>query len=441
MNNLKAKRTRRIPVDAQWCINNIDSLSPKSFFICNNHFERASATRRYKLIVERWIDSGEKTRLLIDLAQWKKSEEAVSFWKERSIVLLLTESETFVGVQNKAEEIICNIQQQNRWMVNDVDITEIFFRYRSNIMDILNNNKDGIFLETRVLEIMGFIHVLFLAPEHSDVQRNVFSEALLDEIYAAEIQKLMDKPLRPTSDMFLKQSHIIFDIEQKTTTIAKGAIMLTQVAYTAPYYEQRLLMGVARLMEELPKKAVKNNQIGEAELWGSFSHPLLAKILSDNERDIRSVTSGKFGASLGFGECKTSDKCSTASLCKDVIKLTQLAQRSININSIKSVFCFQIHGFTIAFYMANLSHEGVYTFTQLAKLEFPNSLEELPLFVNMKTISLLLQVSQCFWEHCYLQKQCLDLKTKMVQEVDHNVVNSLIHGSYNDARPCPINFK
>ncbi|CEI90751.1 hypothetical protein RMCBS344292_05064 [Rhizopus microsporus] len=215
-------------------------------------------------------------------------------------------------------------------------------------------------------------------------------------------------------------------------------------------------------MEELPRKTVENSQIGEAELWSSFFHPLLVKILSDNDRDIRlrwpdmvasekgqgrpdaiisEVTSGEFGASLGFGEYKTSHKCNTASLCKDIIKLTQLAQRSININSIKSVLCFQIHGFGIAFYMANLNHEGVYTFTQLAKMEFPRSLEELPLFVNMKTISLLLQVSQCFQKHCYSQKQCLDLKTKMVQEVDHNALNSLIHGNYSDVRLCHINFK
>lgn len=122
------------------------------------------------------------------MAQWKNSEEAASFWKERSIARHSAEGETVVGVQDKTEEIICNIQQQNRWMVNGVDIVEIFFRYRNNIMDILNNNKDGIFLETRVLEIMGFFHVLFLAPKHSDVQRNVFSESLLDEIYAAELQ-------------------------------------------------------------------------------------------------------------------------------------------------------------------------------------------------------------------------------------------------------------
>lgn len=84
--------------------------------------------------------------------------------------------------------------------------------------------------------------------------------------------------------------------------------------------------------------------------------------------------------------------------------------------------------------MASLSHEDVYKFTQLAKMELPRSLEELPQFVNMKTISLFLGTPT------NLQKQCLDLRTKMVQEVDHNVVNSLIHDSYSDARPCPVSL-
>jgi hypothetical protein len=116
-------------------------------------------------------------------------------------------------------------------------------------------------------------------------------------------------------------------------------------------------------MGELPKKNIKNEQLREIELWSSFFYPSLVMILSDNERNIRmrwpdkvalekrqgrpdaiiSQVNGQFSASLGFGECKL-NKCSNASLCKDIIKLTQLAQRSININHIKSVLCFQIYG-------------------------------------------------------------------------------------------------
>ncbi|EIE84799.1 hypothetical protein RO3G_09509 [Rhizopus delemar RA 99-880] len=236
----------------------------------------------------------------------------------------------------------------------------------------------------------------------------------------------------------------------------KGVLMLTQLADTASYYEQRLLIGLARLIEELPKTRVKNNQIGEIELWSSYFHPLLSRILSDNERSvmlrwpdkaaleqsqgrpdaiISEVTGNGFGISFGFGECKTSDGCTNASLCKDIIKLAQLSQRSININSVKSVLCFQIYGtYTIA------TNEGVYTFSQLAMVEFPRSVEELPKFVNMKTISQLLRVSQCFWNHCYTQEQCPNLKSKMVQEVDYSALDSFICNKYSVARPCPIKF-
>jgi hypothetical protein len=64
---------------------------------------------------------------------------------------------------------------------------------------------------------------------------------------------------------------------------------------------------------------------------------------------ISQIIGNDLGISFGFGECKTSDDCTNAALCKDIIKLTQLSQRSININNIKSVLCFQIYGaYTIA---------------------------------------------------------------------------------------------
>ncbi|EIE87206.1 hypothetical protein G6F46_006798 [Rhizopus delemar] len=68
-----------------------------------------------------------------------------------------------------------------------------------------------------------------------------------------------------------------------------------------------------------------------------------------------------------FGECKTSDDCTNAALCFDTM-----------------------------FYVANLSNEGMYTFSQLAMMRFPRSVEDLPKFVNMTTITQLLQASQCF---------------------------------------------
>ncbi|CEG82392.1 hypothetical protein RMATCC62417_16467 [Rhizopus microsporus] len=256
---------------------------------------------------------------------------------------------------------------------------------------------------------------------------------------------MMVKTLKPVDDVYLKLSHIVYDIEEKNISVMEGALMLTQMVDTASYYEQKLLMNLARLIEELPKTFVENNRIGETELWSSYFHPLLSRILSEQSQDrpdaiISQVIGNDFGISFSFGECKTSNDCTNAALCKDIIKLAQLFQRSKNVNCIKSVLCFQIHGFDIVFYVANLSNKGIYTFSLLAIMKSARSVEDFPKFINVKTISQLLQVNQCFWNHCYTQEQCPNLKSKMIQEVDYSALDSFIHDKYSNTRLCPIKF-
>ncbi|RCH86111.1 hypothetical protein CU097_002172 [Rhizopus azygosporus] len=123
---------------------------------------------------------------------------------------------------------------------------------------------------------------------------------------------------------------------------------------------------------------------------------------------VSEVTNGDFGTSL-----LARFPANAAMLC---------CQRV----SIKSVICFQIHGFAVAFCMANLSHESIYTFTKVAKAGFPRSITELPQFISMRTINQLLQ--------------CPDLRNKMVQEIDHSTLDSAKNRKHSDACPCPINF-
>lgn len=53
--------------------------------------------------------------------------------------------------------------------------------------------------------------------------------------------------LRPTGDMFLKLSHVMYDVEQEKINAMTGALELNQMVGTASYHEQRLMMGIARL--------------------------------------------------------------------------------------------------------------------------------------------------------------------------------------------------
>ncbi|ORE10844.1 hypothetical protein BCV72DRAFT_332741 [Rhizopus microsporus var. microsporus] len=220
---------------------------------------------------------------------------------------------------------------------------------------------------------MGYFHILLLVPEQfSDLQENVFSDALLEDMYCSEVEMLMYKSLRPTRDMLLKLSHVTCDVEQESINVMTGALTLTQLAGAAPYYEQRLLIGIVRI--RVAKKNVKNEQLGEAEFR---IRPPLRKHQGRPSAIISQVVNGQFDATLGFDECKTSNETltSTSSPC------------SVSKSTVRS---------DVAFYMASLSHEGIYTFTQVAKVKFPRSIAELPQFINMRAISQLLQASQCF---------------------------------------------
>lgn len=127
-------------------------------------------------------------------------------------------------------------------------MTDLFFKYRNRIVDIINNSKHGIFLENRVIEIIGHFHMLFLVPgQSSDIQKSIFSEALLNELHNNQVRYFMMKTLKPAGDIYLKLSNIVYDIEEENISIMKGVLMLTQLADTASYYEQRLLIGLARL--------------------------------------------------------------------------------------------------------------------------------------------------------------------------------------------------
>jgi hypothetical protein len=232
------KRKRRIPSDAQWCISNVDTLTPKSFFLFFHHTEKDLATRRYKLIIDKWIDASNRTRLVNGLKAWRKSEEMILFWREKAASSSSTDVETLVGVEGESgdtlnKEVSCNVQQQSRWFFKGEDVTDLFFKYRNRIVDIINNSKDGIFLENRVIEIIGHFHILFLAPGHfSDIQKSIFSEVLLNELHNKQIRSFMMKTLKPAVDVYLKLSHIVYDIEEKNISIMKGVLMLTQMADT-----------------------------------------------------------------------------------------------------------------------------------------------------------------------------------------------------------------
>ncbi|KAG0190283.1 hypothetical protein DFQ28_002265, partial [Apophysomyces sp. BC1034] len=96
------KKRKRTPNDAQWCLNNIDDLSLKTFVANFSMTDRMYASTRYKNILTKYAPTDHKKRLLQELATWTKSTDAIDFWKEmkREAALRTTEA-TCYQVINK----------------------------------------------------------------------------------------------------------------------------------------------------------------------------------------------------------------------------------------------------------------------------------------------------------------------------------------------------
>lgn len=76
--NLK-KRKRRLSSDAQWCLENKDTLSLKKFVEQYSLTDRHYASSRYRTIVTKYLINDQK-RLLLEYNTWKQSEDSTRFW-------------------------------------------------------------------------------------------------------------------------------------------------------------------------------------------------------------------------------------------------------------------------------------------------------------------------------------------------------------------------
>ncbi|KAI9469731.1 MAG: hypothetical protein EXX96DRAFT_379533 [Benjaminiella poitrasii] len=93
--NTRKIKTKRMPLEMHWVQTNIDRFDHLLFF---NHFTsycKDKAIRRFKFIVNGWIqDEAAKERLMFNFWSWRKSKESKIFWKEKEVAIALSNSNT-----------------------------------------------------------------------------------------------------------------------------------------------------------------------------------------------------------------------------------------------------------------------------------------------------------------------------------------------------------
>ncbi|KAG0747806.1 hypothetical protein G6F16_011521 [Rhizopus arrhizus] len=204
------------------------------------------------------------------------------------------------------------------------------------------------------------------------------------------------------------------------------------------YSQNRVLQGIANLIQKLPTAAIKDSTIiGEAELWSTYFDPILSVLVADPEKSVHKVTQLEFNSALGFGEAKKVEKdCNTYGLCRDLLLLAIFTKNTIDINKLNASLSFQIHGFNISFFLTRLDQHGIYTMVEVGHLKSPKSIEELPSLVNLLNLKIFLAINDAFWRLCRPSKEPELINARYIKTPDF--ITDFTEGSKDKNRICSI---
>ncbi|KAI7872593.1 hypothetical protein BDF14DRAFT_1877797 [Spinellus fusiger] len=191
----------------------------------------------------------------------------------------------------------------------------------------------------------------------------------------------------------------------------------------------------------------------ETELFSTYSDPILSELIADTERNtilrwsnkkqeknndfrpdatITKIHQLKHGFNLGHGEVKAkSGVCDYHALCHDLLRLGVFSKDSLDYNKLEYALAFQIHSFSITFYLISLPHHKVYEMIEIAHMKFPRS------FLN--TPQTLFFICETFWRLCVPASDPEVIKRRYcaTQKKIYNIIDS----SRDRHRECTLRFE
>jgi hypothetical protein len=328
-------------------------------------------------------------------------------------------------------------------------------------MDELLLEHKSLPIETYVTEFAALSHVFLLGKnQYSQTVSDVFTVDTLEKITDTLVKKDINWGLTFSQSQFMELSNTLADLSLGLKKRQDCIIDLTMISRNAEYSQNRVLQGIANLIQKLPSAAIKDSTtIGEAELWSTYFDPMLSVLITDPEKSVQlrwsntsSPESGSnnrpdaiisniiqlgFNFSLGFGEAKKVEKnCNTYDLCRDLLRLAIFTKNTIDINKLHASLSFQIHGFNISFFLTRLDHHGIYTMVEVGHLKFPKSIEELPSLATLVNLKILLAINDAFWRLCRPSKEPELINAKYIKTPDF--ITDFIEGSKDKNRICSL---
>ncbi|CAO3634979.1 unnamed protein product [Cunninghamella blakesleeana] len=305
-------------------------------------------------------------------------------------------------IQNSQDLSFSIPNENDRFVVNDVDISFCFYQFQQHI----KNQNDKLYLESHIHHALAISHILLLKPgQHHDDMISIFGENQLDLIINHLNKMFGIKKLPLPLDIITKIVVIIEDVQNKKSPES-----------------------LAELIKKLPNVAILE-ETKESELCTRYADPMFTGLFDDPDEDIffrwtdqttletknnfrlskrrpdiciTSLSGPNWTNNYGFGEAKAcSENNNHYSLCKDLLRVGIFSKNSIDIGKMKAVLGIQVVGRSVTFYLSSLLSDGFYVMLEVARVSIPGCINDLLKYLmDMNTIVMVLEV---------FEKNCLTL--------------------------------
>ncbi|KAL0074606.1 hypothetical protein J3Q64DRAFT_1826371 [Phycomyces blakesleeanus] len=270
-------------------------------------------------------------------------------------------------------ELPFHVNSSAKWMFKGTNISALFMLFQQSVAAIASSTL--LHMETSIHEVLALSHILLLAPQqHSQLMIDTFTEVISDALTKNLVHQSLTLKLNNCDVIYRKVFLIIDSVQMHQLYNDEASVKLLQLCKHVDKHAVCVIRGIAKAIGELPLQAIKNKQsISEYELTTTYFHPILACILSSPKKrvlllwtNIESDASGdkrpdatltnltqlSYEPSLGFGEAKVAQPNTNDNyLCYDFLRLKVFCKEAIGTHHWKACFVFQIHGFTIVFYL------------------------------------------------------------------------------------------
>ncbi|KAG0162917.1 hypothetical protein DFQ30_001020, partial [Apophysomyces sp. BC1015] len=299
---------------------------------------------------------------------------------------------------------------QDRFFVDQADVSEKFYQMQQYVFGLVGSSN--LALESDVHLILSLSSILLLQNNNRIHKAMIpfFGHQLYTKIRKQNLDSWTTNAKFPAAAM-VNLIEIAQDVYNKKKDICKaGASILTLASTMDSSIDKQLIMSINQLIQFLPYDAT-NLEISETTLITRYLVPALQPLFDHRERNVRLeftatdladkqkrppsfngspdciITTFPHatddGINVGFGEVKRSTMAGDHFLVNwDLMRLEMFGKGALDSNNLSANLAIHIVAPFVTFYLIKLEADGLYTMTELDRVQIPMSILEVPAYLS-----------------------------------------------------------